>query len=262
MTLKSRFEGDLYRQSRPLYPTSFFDAIRPSIQPGHRTQNFQVLDLGAGTGYAAESFSRVLPSAKLTLLEPDVSMLAEARALMPEGEFLHSTAEFIELQNETVDLILIGSAWHWMDYEKTKSEMLRVLKPGGVIFVFEYQFPKAQLNVPLNEWVRRQFNLSWKAPRQVPRGSLYEITESLRCDVQLSQAAQVNLSEVRPHDADEFARAIFSQSRFLHYEESLPAEDRRNYRLKIENELKADWFAKDTLPFVYLYEGYAFRKRP
>jgi ubiquinone/menaquinone biosynthesis C-methylase UbiE len=262
MTLKSRFHGEEYRKARPLYPAALFAPIKAALRPATKPAPLQILDLGAGTGYASESFLRIDPAAQVTLLEPDEGMLNHARERQPDATFIHSRAETIALKDESLDGVLIGSAWHWMDYETTLREIDRVLIPDGAVFIFEYQFPKGQDLFDLNEWVRRQFNLYWKAPSQVPRGSLYEITQAFRDDKNFSQITDIDLSEVKNHSADEFADVIFSQSRFLHYEESLKENIPGNYRLKIRNELKTYWSAAETLPFLYCYEGFAFRKRP
>jgi ubiquinone/menaquinone biosynthesis C-methylase UbiE len=260
--LKSLHRGEEYRQSRPLYPSSLFDPIKASLEICSRSEPARFLDLGAGTGYAIESLLRVMPRLQVMLLEPDLGMLKQARLLHPDAKWLHSTSDQIALADASVDGVLVGSAWHWMNYESTTLELERVLVTNGLVYVFEYQFPKAKDFLELNEWVRRQFNLYWKAPSQIPRGSLFEITGSLRQSRDLSQSARVSVNEIREHTAEEFAQMIFSQSRYLHFEESLPEKDREIYRLKIRHELSHYWRTRETLPFLYAYEGFIFRKRP
>ena len=265
MNLKSRFQGEDYRNSRPHYPAFVFSPIKKIISTTRGERSLQVLDLGAGTGFAAASFLRVLPTAQITLAEPDLSMLTAAQKFLPELNSIQATAEDIPLPAATVDLVLIGSAWHWMHYEKTHDEIARLLTIGGVVYVFEYQFPKAQPkfehSLELNEWVRRQFNLHWKAPLQAPRGSLFEITEVLRSSITFTQCATLVEAVEQTHSAREFAAMIFSQSRFLHYEASIELKDRKKNRLKIEEEIRNLFFSSESVPFLYSYSGFAFRKR-
>lgn len=50
-------------------------------------------------------------------------------------------AEETNLQNNSVDLITVASALHWLDHDKFFKECDRILKPGGTLAVnFIFQF--------------------------------------------------------------------------------------------------------------------------
>jgi ubiquinone/menaquinone biosynthesis C-methylase UbiE len=260
--MSSLFEAADYLQYRIHYPASIFAALKPYLR-----KNCRVLDLGAGTGFATASFLEFFPPSELTLVEPDTEMLAAARARLKDfpqiKTTVQSSAETMSFAPRSFDVVLIASAWHWMQFEKTAGILAELVKPGGVVFVCEYQFPKASGEaLELNEWVRRQFNLNWRAPAQVPRGSLFEITEAFRQSPAFAQVAKTELTDTQSHSANDFAGMIFSQSRFLHYETSLSAGDRKNLRAEILRELKIKFDLQNEIPFLYLFQALLFQRRP
>ncbi len=259
--MQSRFDPHSYFQFRHEYPARIFEPLRSRSSTSDR-----VLDLGAGTGFVSSSFLKFHPTSRLTLVEPDEKMLAVARDFLSTqnrvDSFIQARAEKVPLDNESVDMILIGSAWHWMNHSETVAEIVRVCRPGGALLIFEYQFPKAIAPYEgLNEWIRRQFNLNWKAPLQSPRGSLYEITERLRQCSELSQICDLRFSEDRMHGADFLCGSIFSQSRFQHYLHSLPKDRHEAICQEVGLQILEHFGANSEIPFRYSYEAFLFRKR-
>ncbi|MBC7396064.1 MAG: class I SAM-dependent methyltransferase, partial [Bdellovibrionales bacterium] len=208
----AKFEADLYRQFRISYPLSLFESLKPYCQV-LKGEKLQVLDLGAGTGLATRSFLQFYPDADVTLVEPDANMLDEAlRSLQAERPIrsLLASAESFHLP-KIFDLALIASAWHWMSPQPTLANLTRALKPGGAVWLAEYQFPKAMGSVGtrLNEWVRREFNLRWKPQSQVPRGSLDDLIAPFRRTAEWSQVKSLNIEEMHSLSLDHFLGVIF-----------------------------------------------------
>jgi SAM-dependent methyltransferase len=89
------------------------------------------LDVGAGTGALtrrlAERVERVLA------VEPDERMAAVLRTRLPEVEVLTGQAESIPLPDDAVDAVFGASMWHWVDQARAFPEVVRVLRPGGVV---------------------------------------------------------------------------------------------------------------------------------
>jgi SAM-dependent methyltransferase len=113
-----------YTAGRPSYPV---EAIRWALPADART----VLDLAAGTGKLTE---RLL---ELGLDVHAVEPLAEMRAAIPSGARTYDgTAEAIPLADESVDAVVVGQAYHWVDPPAALAEMRRVLRPGGTIGLF------------------------------------------------------------------------------------------------------------------------------
>jgi malonyl-CoA O-methyltransferase len=96
-----------------------------------------VLDLGAGTGVATAELARRYPRSRVLALDFALPMLFQARARgrrfrKPQG--LCADLEQLPLADRTVDLIYSNAAIQWSnDLERTFGEMLRVLKPGGLL---------------------------------------------------------------------------------------------------------------------------------
>lgn len=116
--------ADVYERARPLYPDEAIDWLLPE---GART----VLDLGAGTG----KLTRALAARGLDTIavEPLAEMRTNLAWAAPDARILDGTAEAIPLEDDSVDLITVAQAWHWVDPERATAEAARVLRPGGTL---------------------------------------------------------------------------------------------------------------------------------
>jgi ubiquinone/menaquinone biosynthesis C-methylase UbiE len=263
--LGSLFSSQDYVLYRFEYPVNLFHRLRSCLSPSLLHEKLKVLDLGCGTGLVTESFikSYSAPSS-FDLVDPDSSMLLQAKERFAHensiSSFHCSSAENVPFEDESFDLVLIGSAWHWMNPESALKEIERILKPNGFVFIFEYQFPKAPQRSDLNDWIRIQFNTHWKPTTQTPRGSLRELTECWRKNAQFSQVSSGTLLQSRLHHASELAGVIVSQSRYQHFVQNFSEHEKVKLREELEKDLNQ--FLKDELAkFEYSYEGFLFKKR-
>ena len=131
--------ADVYERARPLYPDEAIEWILPE---GART----VLDLGAGTG----KLTRALAARGLEVVavEPLAEMRTNLAWAAPEARILDGTAEAIPLEDDSVDLITVAQAWHWVDPARATAEAARVLRPGGTLALI---------------WNRRDERVDWVA---------------------------------------------------------------------------------------------------
>jgi SAM-dependent methyltransferase len=250
----SKFAAEFYRLYRPSYPVELFSPLNGYLRAGGFASPFEVADVGCGTGLAALSLVRSgVPVSRLYGVDPDSMMLAQARELpglaeRGEIEFHAGAGEKTGLGDGCVDALIVGSAFHWMDAESASREFLRVLRPRGVLLVFEYQFPKCAELPGLNEWIRREFNLRWKAPDQKPRGDFKSVTRVFRdCPTLGGDATRVWVPLPGPErvpmkhrlEATELQGLILSQSRVLHYENTLTASELAAFRARLLEELQA-----------------------
>ena len=125
---------DAYVAARPRYP----DALAPLLA---RELNLPVdavvADIGSGTGISCAPF--LAAGFAVIGVEPNDPMRAAA-----ENEFagharfrsLKGTAEATSLAGASVDLVIAGQAFHWFDPERFRTEVLRILKPGGALALF------------------------------------------------------------------------------------------------------------------------------
>ncbi len=120
-----------YIKYRPHYPVEIIDYLRKETG---LTPSKLIADIGCGTGISSELF---LKNGNTVFgVEPNDSMRAAAIEYL--AEFPHfnpvaATAENTTLQDDSVDMVVAGQAFHWFDLERTKKEFKRVLKPGGSI---------------------------------------------------------------------------------------------------------------------------------
>jgi ubiquinone/menaquinone biosynthesis C-methylase UbiE len=103
--------------------------------PGRRP--LTVLDLGSGTGrftpLLAEAFGGPVYG-----VEPSARMreIAESDAVHPASRYLAGRAEAIPLPDESCDLALLYlTLHHFTDQPAALAELVRVLRPGGVVLI-------------------------------------------------------------------------------------------------------------------------------
>jgi SAM-dependent methyltransferase len=235
----ARFNPDFYRQFRPFYPAALYAELPGLLsRNGHRAP-YEIADIGCGTGHSAASLLRSGVEARLTCMDPDPMMLDCARNLAGlKATFLEGSGEATGLHASSVCAITVGSAFHWMDPLRAREEFVRILASRGLILIYEYQFPKCPRLPAVNDWIRREFNLRWKAPNQVPRGDFENVTLCFRQDPRIRALGDRRVPMILPLTAGDLAGLIFSQSRVLHFETGMSVEERAEFHLDVTRQLQ------------------------
>jgi len=122
-----------YAQHRPHYPAAMFEYLA-SLAPS----NELAWDCGTGNGQAA-----------LALAERFRHVIAtDASAAQIESAFPHKRiayrvepAEKTTIPSNSVDLITVGTAVHWFDFEPFYAEIRRVGKANAILAVWTYHLP-------------------------------------------------------------------------------------------------------------------------
>jgi len=118
-----------YESGRPDYPREAIDwMLEPALRPDHAPR---VADVGAGTGKLTRTI--VEAGAEVVAIDPDPEMLAALRAHVHGVPTFVGTAERMPLPDASVDAVLLGQAWHWVDPERGAAEASRALRSGGVL---------------------------------------------------------------------------------------------------------------------------------
>ncbi|HWS52110.1 MAG TPA: class I SAM-dependent methyltransferase [Microbacterium sp.] len=137
-------EAGNYEAGRPDYPFEAVAWMLESLPAGAR----RIADVGAGTGKLTRTLLAA-PDAEIVAIDPDPAMLAALREESPGVPTFVGTAERLPLPDSSVDAVVLGQAWHWVDPVAGSAEIGRVLRPGGVLgLIWNVRDERV-------EWVRR-----------------------------------------------------------------------------------------------------------
>lgn len=141
-----------YARHRPKYPAAMF-AYLASLAPTREL----AWDCGTGNGQAAmelvEKFQRVIAT--------------DASAAQIENAFPHERIEYRVEPSErttipagTVDLVTVGTAAHWFDFDLFYAEVRRVGKANGILAVWTYHFPV--IDPAIDRWLEHFYWVTLK----------------------------------------------------------------------------------------------------
>lgn len=129
MSLSFGAAAGAYESGRPDYPREAVDWMLEPVRAAGRA--VRVADVGAGTGKLTRTI--VEAAAEAVAIDPDTDMLAALREHVHGVPTFVGTAERMPLPDASVDAVLLGQAWHWVDPVAASAEAGRVLRPGGVL---------------------------------------------------------------------------------------------------------------------------------
>lgn len=127
-----------YDLSRPDYPNEAL--FKDWLDLLGITLETRVVDLGAGTGKLTKAILKrvyntdapeYVKTDKLIAVEMVEDMRAHFRAAFPQITVEGGFAEAIPLQDKSVDVVVVGTAFHWFDGPKALAEIARVLVRNG-----------------------------------------------------------------------------------------------------------------------------------
>jgi SAM-dependent methyltransferase len=150
--------ADEFQRYRPDYPQTLYDRILAAIPEDRRER---AMDLGAGTGivsaHLAAQFREVMA------VEPDERMAAKIAEGLTQVIVRRVTGEECEQEPESVDLVTIANALHWMDAHRVLANARTWLRPGGILAVFDRPLPRA--NAVVDKIVLSELRGPWKPHR-------------------------------------------------------------------------------------------------
>lgn len=118
----------IYEAGRPEYPLEGVEYLLAPLDAGTR----RVADIGAGTGKLTRVVAG-LPQTEVVAIDPDAKMLAQLQTAVPGVPTFVGTAEHLPLPDASVDAVVLGQAWHWVEPIAGSAEIGRVVRPGGVL---------------------------------------------------------------------------------------------------------------------------------
>ncbi len=129
----------------------------------------KILDIACGTGKSTEPLA--VKGVEIFGVDHDPLMIEEARkqASIKNLHINYSVSEVENLPFEDgyFDAITVGTAFHWFVNEKALSEIKRVLKDGGLLFIF---WTLTTVDVPEEDSISREIfqQFNWeKVPQEL-----------------------------------------------------------------------------------------------
>ncbi len=124
-----------YVKYRPDYPKAVLNILQDA---GVLKANSRIADIGSGTGISSQLFLQ--NGCEVFGVEPNREMREAAEVFLKSKKKFHSvnaSAENTTLENNSIDIVLAGQAFHWFDVEKSKTEFKRILtKDGNVVLMW------------------------------------------------------------------------------------------------------------------------------
>ena len=118
-----------------------------------RTQT--VLDLGAGTGYFSIPIAEKVRKVVSVDLEPKMLGVLEQRILLakiPNISMIRAEITHVPIRDDSMDHVLAAFVYHEVDRPaRLMFESSRVLRPGGVLTVLDFQKKETTFGPPVSE---------------------------------------------------------------------------------------------------------------
>lgn len=132
-------KDELKRYSKGSKSNFNLDQLKSENTPkASNIREAELLDLGGGTG----ELVRYLPkNLKITIADPSQAMLEQGREKVFKQQVKHVLADGADLPfaDNSFDYLTISDALHhFREVETALSEAVRVLKPGGKLYILEF----------------------------------------------------------------------------------------------------------------------------
>jgi hypothetical protein len=123
-------QSDKYAKYRPGYPAEFFDYLYAMVPVKE-----SAWDCGTGNGQIAIELAKRFEEVFAT----DISQSQLDNAIQaPNIYYSQQPAEITNFENEIFDLVTVGQAIHWFDFDKFYAEVRRTTKKNALICLVGY----------------------------------------------------------------------------------------------------------------------------
>jgi len=134
--LRSTFDQDasLYEKARPGYPDALFEDI---IEFSKISDHGKILEIGCGTAQATLPFA--VRGYSIQCIELGANLAAVARQKLsdyPKAQVSVGNFEEYPLEEKSFDLVISGTAFHWIDPHLGYRKAAQVLREEGTLALF------------------------------------------------------------------------------------------------------------------------------
>jgi SAM-dependent methyltransferase len=135
-------------------------------------------DCATGSGQAAQDLARTFSRVVATDISAELLALAPPH---PRIFYRVASAEESGIESSSVDLVTVAQALHWFDLNRFWSEVMRVLKPGGFLAFWGYNWAVAKPGVDrVLEDFKAMIASSWPERSHIIHGGYSSICAPLR----------------------------------------------------------------------------------
>jgi ubiquinone/menaquinone biosynthesis C-methylase UbiE len=143
--------AERYDRARPRPPFALREML-PPLLPQRRIG--VLVDLGSGTGLSARFWADVAEQVIGVEPNPSMRLFAERVTTQSNVRFVEAPGERTGLRDAIGDVVTAAQSLQWMDPEPTIGEIGRILRPGGVLCVYEYTGVQTPRWEPEAAWAR------------------------------------------------------------------------------------------------------------
>jgi len=152
---ESKLIAAAYAKHRPETPEFMVDKAMQFLREKRKIENKNkfslLLDVGCGSGQSIVKLSSYFDEA--IGIDPSQSQIDEAKntVCLKNVRFQVGVDEKLPADGNTVDMVFVGQAFHWFNFDKFYEECSRVLKKEGCLVAFGYDIPFIEsLNVDVS----------------------------------------------------------------------------------------------------------------
>ena len=219
--------ANAYSKNRPGYPDELYTKLL-QLNGGRRFA--RVADVGCGSGQSSYGLLRIADS--VIGVEPGESLRKFAAESYPSIRFKEGSGESTGIEDSTLDLVTVATAFYWMDMQRALSEFSRILKPGGILSIYRYGFP--HLDSSGGDVVMRHMKENW----DFYRDPVLRVSDPSHGEIQASNLFVESGCEVLENriamDVEDYVGFLSSTSYVSKYMETLEATSSYTDRLTRE----------------------------
>jgi len=154
-------KSDAYARSRPTYPDALY-AFIAGAAPG----TGRVWDCATGNGQAAAGLARHFAAVEAT--DASAEQIRNAAAAS-NVRYSVQPAERTDFADGSFDAVCVAQALHWFDLDRFYAEVRRVLRPGGVLAAWGYDWMRTArgFDALFTEGILAKLKDSWPAQNRL-----------------------------------------------------------------------------------------------